>query len=293
MLKYLKFLIPAVLFVILIYNASGTLSLSLILSLQFKLILISLLIGFLIYPEGAYAWHQIIKRMGYDVSLKESLSVWSISNTSRYIPGFIWQYLGRVELSKRNLGIKRSDAIYSVILESYFSIISSVVISFAFFGDLWLFILVLLLSFLLLPTISKYLFNVLIFLLKKVLKREIENVNVKSVLESRSILGLFMVNFLLCGLLLSVLLCSLAPSCSINSLLSTTGAYSSSWFLGYISFFAPGGLGVSDLSLSFLLSQKVGLALASLLTIYLRLVLIISEIVFFVLTQVLKHINHE
>ena len=75
--------------------------------------IISFIVLLFIYPESALAWYMLTKKIGVKISFKGALYLWIISNTSRYIPGTIWQYIGRIELGQQ-IGIARKEGILAV-----------------------------------------------------------------------------------------------------------------------------------------------------------------------------------
>ncbi len=68
---------------------------------------------------------------------------------------------------------------------------------------------------------------------------------------------------------------------SFNSILTFSGFYAFSWVVGFLSFFAPGGLGVTEITLAYLLSFMMPLSLASSITILYRFLLTVAEFLIF------------
>ena len=60
--------------------------------------------------------------MEINLPIKVASRIWLISNTSRYIPGKIWPYVGRVELAKREARIERSESVLSLLIEIFLTI---------------------------------------------------------------------------------------------------------------------------------------------------------------------------
>lgn len=56
------------------------------------------------------------------------------------------------------------------------------------------------------------------------------------------------------------------------------GIYTASWIIGYVTFFAPSGLGVQDVSIAALLSVFVPLPIASAIAILFRIILTLTEL---------------
>ena len=68
-----------------------------------------------------------------------------------------------------------------------------------------------------------------------------------------------------------------------------TGFYAFSWAIGFLSLFSPGGVGITEITLSYLLSFFMPLSLASSVAILYRFFLTISELLLF--TVALKLTN--
>ena len=130
LLKYIKIVVPAVLlFFFLLTVASSWQEVSVYLR-NFQLVpfVLSFLVLLLIYPESAFAWYFLVRKIGLKISLRDAFYVWIISNASRYIPGSIWQYVGRVELGQQ-MGISRKEGIFAVLYETLLIAISGLLIS--------------------------------------------------------------------------------------------------------------------------------------------------------------------
>ncbi len=131
MIKFLKFIVPVALFGYLVLNISSDWQsvTPYLVNFNAGFLIIAFLIMLLIYPEGALCWYVVLRKMGFKVNLLRILRIWIISNTGRYIPGKIWQYIGRVELAKREAGIGRTEAIFSLLLEIFLVITAAGLVS--------------------------------------------------------------------------------------------------------------------------------------------------------------------
>lgn len=75
----------------------------------------ALLIG--IFLADAKGWHLILTMTNQKLAAGKAFYIWFYSSFCRYIPGVIWPYLTRIELSK-SVGIDRETTITSMMLEN-------------------------------------------------------------------------------------------------------------------------------------------------------------------------------
>lgn len=258
------------------------------LSFNFPLLIISFLLMLLIYPEGAFCWYIILRRMGLKVDLKDSIRVWIFSNTARYIPGLVWQYIGRSELARRELGIPRIKTFSSILFEIFLVLVAGVFIATSslpflnlqFFNTQFLIFLLPVLFIFLHPRI----FQIIIRVLAKVTKNELtaESLNIKFS-DTTSILPWFIFNFIINGTALTFLVASFSQDVDLFDFIGFSGFYAFSWVVGFISIFAPGGLGVVEVSLAYLLSFRMPFALASTIALSYRFFLTVAELLVFLI----------
>lgn len=253
-------------------------------SFKYFPLILSFLTLLLIYPQSAFSWFTLTKKLGANISLKNAMYVWIVSNTSRYIPGTIWQYIGRVELAGR-FGIPRKEGGVSILYETLLIIIAGCMVSvFALsqWGTLnlkpYMVLAGMLIPVVLLhPTIS----NKALELLSKLTKKEKVSLIQIKIQDYIIVMPLFLLNFLLNGLGLMFLIYSFTGK--LENLFLLSGIYALSWLIGYFSIFAPGGLGVTEASLALLLSFQMPLPLASSIAIIYRFLLVIAELVTFII----------
>lgn len=238
-----------------------------------------------IYPESSVAWYILVRRMGISITLRRAMYVWVISNTSRYIPGSIWQYIGRVGLGQE-AGIKRGQGVMSVLAEVFFVITAGIIVSLLTLPywnilgvqpKLWG--LLILLSFLLFhPSISSW----VIGLAARMAKRDFgEFKNKLSVADSVFVLPWFILSFVLNGIALFFLVGSLGVNVGLESLITFSGFYALSWIVGYFTLFAPAGIGATEASLAYLLSFNMPISLASTIALTYRFLITVAEMAVF------------
>lgn len=296
MLKSLKVIVPAVLIIILLLNIirswkSTPLNLEIV---NWNFLVVGFFFLIITNLLSSVTWWQILKGLGEKVSFIIAFRVWVISNTGRLIPGVIWQYLGRIEMSYRALKVPRYKTSTSILIETTLVLVTGIILSFPliFFQSNTilsrvLFLLTLLLLVILHPKIlnrglsliSKYIFRKQRLFKKHLLFKEIFLYFL-----------LYLINFVLHAAALFFVIKGFVPSFSLIKIVELIPIYSMSWVIGFITIFAPGGLGVTDLSLSYLLSPIIPLGQASAVALLYRLISIIAELIVFTIAWQIKKI---
>jgi hypothetical protein len=65
---------------------------------------------------GAWEWTLLVKAFGEDIDTAQGMQVHLISNLTKYVPGFIWAYLGKAYLTTKQ-GVSAEVAAISIISE--------------------------------------------------------------------------------------------------------------------------------------------------------------------------------
>lgn len=251
-----------------------------------------------IYVSNILSWHVTTRLLGLRISLVSNARVWMVSNFSRFIPGGIWQYPSRVVLlSKR--GVDRKSAVAAVLIEGLLTLsfgAGVVVFTLVFWtlpikyqdlrGILWIFLFspVIIFSF-----TNKRIFDKILFVYSKIMKKE--KVSLNSIeIDKRWLLFAFLSylgRFLFIGGALFFLI-RLAFPIDTTLFPVIVGIYALSWLLGYISFFAPAGLGVTEIALASLLSFYIPFSFAAALAFVFRIATLTAEAIFLFATCIFK-----
>lgn len=252
----------------------------------------SFILLFLVYPESSLAWYVLVRRSGIAVSLRKAMYIWIVSNTGRYIPGSIWQYLGRVSLGEE-AGIKRGQGVVSVLAETFFVLVAGVLVSLltlpywnilgVTFG--WWILLMLSPLFLLYPSISFWVIRLMATVTRKNFRGFKNKLNFGN---SVFVLPWFILNFALNGIALFLLAESLGVDVGLKNLITFSGFYAFSWIVGYFALFAPAGIGAREASLAYLLSFSMSPSLASVIALLDRFLVTVAEAAVFVIVVKLR-----
>lgn len=249
------------------------------------------------YIINALSWHLTVRSLGANLSFKKNFKIWIFSNLSRFIPGGIWQYPSRVIMLTQNK-INKTTALIAVLLESLLllSIGALTIFVTLYFFDLpsELKVTQNYLGFLIIPLglfllIDQKAFNFFAQIFFRILNKEIKQTNITTITLSKKIqlLSVFSLQFISAGILLFLLARVLMPL-DVNLLPIFIGAFTLSWLIGYLTFLAPSGLGVFEVSLAVILSGLMPFALVVLLAILFRITLILSEVFSLILVVLLR-----
>lgn len=239
-----------------------------------------LMLAFIIsaYP---FVWRYIVQGFGYELPLKTSIISWIYSNVGKYIPGKVWQFVGRVALTRK---IKPEITLTTVFLEVIISSAAAIMVFFIRFflrgnvSQLWLLyasLLFLVLLTLQHPSFIKF-FLKFYARLRKV-EMDLSRIN----LNLRRNLVVFVLYFVL-WILTGVSFWVMIQGSSIRvSLLDSVTTYPISWILGYLTIIAPAGLGVRESILMTLLRGTYSGEVASAFSILTRVALVLGDFILF------------
>lgn len=256
-----------------------------LLNLDVLPLILSFMVMLIIYPEAAFSWYLLIRND--KIKLAKATRVWVISISSRYIPGTLWQYLGRIELAKSDLNISRKKTIISLIQEIFLSVLAACFVSLFALEFIipstqikyLLFFFLVAGGVMLIPFVSGKILKILLKITKRKVDGEFAVSNNVNLLLP---LPFFVFNFILNGLGLLLIQYAFLHNMDLN-LLTISGIYAFSWLIGYFTLIAPGGLGVTEVSLAYFLSiyAQIPLSVASGIALVFRFVLTLAEMAVF------------
>lgn len=246
-----------------------------------------------VYLINIISWHLALLSIGSRVSFADNFRIWMLANLTRLIPGGIWQYPSRIILLNKS-GISKTEGIKSLVVESVFNLSmgSITVLLSLFYWDLpknlsniytlsWILISALLLVLL---VFNNQILNLLAPLIGKIKGLKDKEINLKLSIKWVVILAIaFLFRFVITGTTLFFLL-NIFFELDFKSLPIIIGIFSFSWLLGYIAIFAPGGLGIFEVSLASMLSIIIPFPIAATAAICFRLLLFIAEGLFLLLS---------
>jgi len=246
----------------------------------------------------AFAWKKSLHLLGKDITYKDSYVVFNRSLISKYLPGNVFQYVGRFLLG-RNIGISDATLVSSIILETLIQVTASAILVLSFniilgwvykFNNLTLILSAVFVVFSIIAIlVLKYSSKAKQWLLKKPWFIQIRSINIKSLLiGSIPILFIYFAFLLVSGLLFWFLSVTIFEINISNSIPVFIGAYIISWTIGFITPGAPGGLGIREAILISILSPYMLEAKALSISLVFRLITIVGEVLIFVTTYFFK-----
>ncbi len=239
-----------------------------------------------------YIWHSLIKDK-INITVRESLYLWAMAELKRYTPGNIWSFLGRA-FSFEKKGITKKTTALLLFYEAQFFILGAVIASLFslnfIFETLNIYPLKLnitiLIYFLLAVLLALFTFNQnLLKLFKNKLLSSFFIIFPKFSYQQNlkllffSTLALFSFGF---GSYFSAIAIF---NLDIRSFLVDSSFLTFSLLIGYLSIITPMGLGVRELIVILGFSKIIGAENAGVLSVFIRIVLIFSELIFVYLTS--------
>lgn len=239
------------------------------------------LMGALLFVSSR--WGMTLRALGTSISWRTSVRIWFLSQAGRYLPGGVWNYVGRFYLSQGEMGA--DTAILSMILETVLRILSEV--------------LVFLLSFPFWPNRSFLDSQVLLLLAAGLvaglcllhpalmdrisrsswLRRIGMEARMLPSLQYGTLLGLlvyYVTTVIAVGAAFYLLVRAIYPL-PWQAFPALTGGFAASVVLGFLVPLAPGGWGVREGVMAFLLGQMMPSSVAIIISIASRLWLSLAE----------------
>lgn len=254
-----------------------------------------------VYPIDAFSWHRLIRALGQNVDYLTNLKIWMVSNSARFIPGIIWQYAGRLYFAQR-YGVPKVVGMTAIVLESVFVVgLGTIVVVITFIlGELpvldyikklvmpFIALYIVLVVAILVALSSKRFINKFALFIRIITGKKIKLTRPRLLFYSLPVLFIsFLFQFVTPGSVLFFLARN-AIDLSIGIYPIFIGMYALAWLLGYITVFAPSGLGVQEVTLAGLLSLYMPFAIAGIVAIAFRVLLLGSEAVVLMLVLLIR-----
>ena len=234
-------------------------------------------------------WTLILRETGEKLPYAAACKVWFASNMGKYLPGKIWQILGMVYLAEKK-GIPKLKSFSTAVVAQFFSVVSGLLLAAICFGFHWYpelpgwggliqivstVLILVCLVFIFAPRTLESSLNLLLRLLRKE--------TVEFYFDTRKIityLFCYGLSWLLFGAGLFFFAAGITEVVP-GFLWKATGAFSGAMVLGFLAVIVPGGLGVREGVLAFLLSSSMPLPVTTLVALLYRLWFTLVEVVLF------------
>ena len=244
-------------------------------NLDILLLLASILLHFVTFIMFSKVWCILIEAFGFKVKLSHAFKIAYITSLGRYLPGKLWPVIGMSYLAKQ-LDINEESAVASWVIALIFTLPSAFLASFIciliepeVFTDIlnqyldWTIYLMATIVFcvsVVLIVKPNLIFSIINIILTKI-KRPIINLNLNYKTALKIYFGYFLC-WLLFGFSFLIFILSISSTSNIP-MIPSIGAFIIAYQLGYLAFFAPGGIGVRELVLTTILVPFLGPIAAS------------------------------
>ena len=233
---------------------------------------------------GTRSYHLILRGLGFELPYSRSARVHLVSNLGQFVPGYGWQQAGKVYLASRE-GIPVSKASVAMVVEQVMLAFAGLLVATVSFSRQWSWVppldyleayqaaaaLMLMLALLLLPEALR---RGSLF----VQKRGKPNWELKVRREALwGAAGVMLTAWTLFGLAFS-LIASAFHTLNAQSVLVCLFSLVASVLFGWAIPFVPGGIGVREGAMAFLLAAIMPTPAASLVAIVMRVVLVACEL---------------
>jgi len=241
-------------------------------------------------------WQRMLRHTGSSVSYLKLFKVWFFTNLGKYLPGKVWQFLGMIYMLEKE-GVPKQSSFSTGVLAQAFSVISGLFISVLFLGadlyarffsqkpGLMLAGVVLCVAILVVLCYPKTLEKIVNWGLRILKKEKISlDISIKDVIIY--ILS-YSLSWLLFGLAFLIFVKAMTKA-DFNMYFTLTGAFAFSLNIGFLALFTPGGIGVREGILVFLLSSLFPLPVSTLISLLSRLWITVGELLCFLMAVPLK-----
>ncbi len=213
-----------------------------------------LMFSVFLFVFRSLAWRRIVKAFGFNLPIAAAVRIWSTSELARYVPGAIFQVVGRVVLAKP-YGIRGSITSVTQVLELAIFLLANILLAVScllYFGwknmhgqaKEWLFLAFILIPVLLLLLHPKICYGIINRVMARLGKPTMDRR-----LSGPALAGILFWNIL--GLLWQTAAVFVLTEHALDLKMQwwwvLAGAYSLAWCAGFLAFWAPGGLGVREL----------------------------------------------
>lgn len=259
-------------------------------TINYGLLLLSVILHLVTFILFSKVWCFLIEAFGFKVKLRHAFKIGYITNLGRYIPGKVWPVLGMSYLA-RQINISEENSVVSWIVALIFTLPSAFLASLVcilmspeiFSNGLSVYLdwtiyvtaaVVFIISILLIIIPNKF-FAIINIILRK-LNRQIIDLKISFKTALLVYFGYFFC-WLVYGLSFWVLLISISNNSEVP-VIPSIGAFIIAYQLGYLAFFAPGGIGVREIVLTTILFPYLG-PIAAGISIAARIWNMITEII--------------
>ncbi len=243
-------------------------------------------------------WSNIIKCLtGEGVPRLKSCAVFVKSNIMKYIPGNLFQYVGRTELAQMSENINVTTIVVSVVIETGATVLAAFLIGIVGVSS---YTISLIRENRLIFVLLIVVFTAVLFLLS-FFREKLDNYKKrKNIIVTKKLLGgffvalvFYIITLIIDGLMLIYIMQMISDQNCFAYTKTICGAYGISWLAGYIIPGASGGIGIREALLVVLLRESMSISVITMAALILRLINILSDLMAYVIVLGLKRVYME
>ncbi len=242
-------------------------------NINLPLLLIGVLLFITYFFLRGFLWRELIKDKDNKFDFLKTIYFWELSEIKRYTPGNIWSFLSRAELFSKD-NIPKKEMASSLLNEIILIVLGCFSVSFFYLSSEFKNPN---LTFLLL--VANVALIVIYSLNKKINIKIIPKLRFYENLKLYMIAVIAFFSFGLATYFSAVSIIYLDP----KNVLSLVSLFVFALLIGYLSIVTPMGLGVREGIVTFGLLKYTSLGNAGLISIFTRIIFIISEVIFFLI----------
>jgi uncharacterized membrane protein YbhN (UPF0104 family) len=235
-----------------------------------RVVAASVLFAVFLFVFRALVWRRLLKNFGHKLPVWTTTRIWSTSELARYLPGAVWQVVGRVYLTKP-YGIRGSVVSTSQVMELALFLLANLIValgaltflgwkSFDGTARLWLVV-----SAVLIPVLSMGLHPKVFYPVADRILVKLKKPPIQKRMRWKSLFDLLLWNIVglgVQGLAIYLVVFELLDL-KLAKWWVVTGAYCLAWCAGFLAFWAPGGLGVREVVFIAAMNFAIPLAVRS------------------------------
>jgi len=249
-------------------------------------------------------WRKLVYILSsVSIPFKEAVSVYTKSNILKYLPGNVFQYVGRNDLANR-MGIRHTDVAFATALEIIMMVFSALLLSVVFlqgavmeifitYRDTFIMLVMIAFAVIILGTIVAILrfkdkFRAFLTRFFNIFKKK----NILSLIGC--VLYYVISTFILSLSYMIVLVFILKQDISTDIFVYICGAYILSWLIGFITPGAPAGIGIKEAVMMAITGEVLNQEAIVLSLVVLRVLTIFGDVMGFVIVQlVIKFVERK
>lgn len=258
--------------------------------------LILFLIFSILLSLQSLPWVKIVRRIcGIKLPFLDGNIVYCKSSLYKYIPGNVFQYIGRGSIVYQFKGINYSSVISSIIIETMCVVISSIIVSLIFCWNTVIDyllkrinLLIVILAFIILIILLLIIFRYRII---QIIQKH--KIIINSGLIIDIIFSILYFSFILFiqGIMLTVIINQIDDTVLFKNMLTVIGIYSFSWLVGYLTPGASGGIGVRETLLCLVLGHYYPESIILISVVIFRILNIVSDLGAYLISLLMKNIK--